>query len=90
MQTDLGEKNFFDERKELFLPCDCGEEVMHMEKDREDDLVYIAIYSLYPTMTIWNRLRFVWNALFHTAYYSDQIVLSKDSMKKIVDFVESK
>lgn len=81
------------ENKTIFIPCECRSEILVIEYDLELMLADIAIYESYLSysnkMSFWQRLRYIWQVLFHKKPYIDQIALSKKQLKDMKYFLNS-
>lgn len=85
--TDL-EKN-----KTTFLLCDCRSEVLVIEYDEELDIADLALYenasSYSSKMPFWQRLRYIWQILWHKQPYADQMQLSRKQILELRSFLNS-
>jgi len=74
--------------KEIYIRCDCTTEVMRIEYDEEEKQYYISIYeyktSKYP---IRQKLKWIWRIFRFGTPYGDQIVVSKEKMDKLKEFL---
>lgn len=74
-----------------FIECSCGSEVLMLQYDEEIDVWYICIFErIGARMTWWNRIRTIWHTLRYGTPYGDQIVLRKDEMEQLLNFVKQK
>jgi hypothetical protein len=82
----------FDKNKTLFLICDCGGEILHIEYDHEIKMADFAIFyngiESYR-MSLWQRLRYVYQILFHNKPYADQMILNQRQLIELQHFLES-
>lgn len=69
----------------LFIQCECGNEVLLVEKDEKE--VYLAMYKYHPEKrNLKHKLRMIWNIL-RNKYWSDQIVISEEDAQEIKKFL---
>lgn len=74
--------------KELFIKCECGSEVININKDPDFDEFYISIFRyrhLKPGLKY--RLRYCWHILKTGEPYKDETIINKESAKNIVKFL---
>ena len=83
----------FEKNKTSFMLCDCKSEVLVLEYDDEYDLMELSIYETLSSyshkMSFWQKLRYIYQVLVKSRPYSDQIVLNKDQIKHITNFLTS-
>lgn len=63
---------------EVFIKCDCGTELLHIEKDEEYDDIYFSLwyYGNQP-LSIKGKLRWMW-AVIKGQPYPDTVIVSKE------------
>lgn len=79
------------EKKEIYLQCECGSEVLHVWYDPEVRSYDLCIYRIasHPAKLSWKqRFQFCWNIIIKGNCYSDQMMLSKQSGKELTKFLE--
>ena len=79
------------ENKTLFIPCDCGSEILMIEYDHEIKIANFAIYE-HPVaykskMSLWQRIRYCYQILFNKKPYADQTSLNKKQLKELRAFL---
>jgi hypothetical protein len=83
----------FEKNKTTFILCDCRSEVLVLDHDSEYELTELSIYenmsSYGHKMSFWQKLRYIYQVLVHNRPYSDQIILSKEQIKHMIDFLTS-
>jgi hypothetical protein len=83
----------FEKNKTLFIVCDCKSEVLVLEYDHEYDLTELSIYenlsSYNYKMSFWQKFRYLYQILIKSRPYSDQIILNKEKIKHISNFLIS-
>ena len=75
--------------KQLFIECDCYSEGIKFNYD-EDGLLYISLYQrgFKPrTKTIKEKLRWIWQIIIKDVPYDDEVIISKDKIKELSQFV---
>jgi hypothetical protein len=75
-----------------YIRCDCTAELLHLQYDSQDDLIYLSIYEMGSNknhkMGLWDRLRFAFRVLFTGTPYGDQLVLKDEQLNQIYEFRE--
>lgn len=76
-----------------FIRCDCESEILVVRYDGEFDMLDLCIYetksSFYHKMTLWQKLRYVYQ-LFKTGQpYTDQMILHRDQIEELKGFLNS-
>lgn len=83
----------FEKNKTSFILCDCKSEVLVLEYDDEYDLMEMSIYenlsSYSHKMSFWQKLRYIYQVLVKSRPYSDQIILNKEQIKHMTNFLTS-
>ena len=81
------------ENKTLFIPCDCRSEILVIEYDHTINIADLAIFENYTNysnkMSLWQRLRYCYQIIFHKKPYNDQIVLNNNQLKDLKKFLSS-
>jgi hypothetical protein len=69
-----------------FFECDCGSEVLAVERD--DGYFNFCIFRQIPHPgNFWQRIRWAVNLLFKGEYYLDDICLNKEKTQELVKFL---
>jgi hypothetical protein len=80
------------ENKTLFIQCDCRSEILTIEYDYVLDITELAMYehhmSFKHKMSLWQRLRYCWQVLWHKKPYADQMVLDRKQLQKLLNFLQ--
>lgn len=75
-----------------FELCGCKSEVLVLEYDAQIDLMDLAIYehnvSTRNKMNWFQKLRYIWQVCRYNTPYNDQIVLEKDQIKRLKQFLD--
>jgi hypothetical protein len=83
----------FQKNKTSFILCDCKSEVLVLEYDDEYDLMELSIYenlsSYSHKMSFWQKLRYIYQVLVKGRPYSDQMILNKEQIKHMANFLTS-
>lgn len=74
-------------KEELMVRCDCGEEALLVADDYPCGFNLAMFNRCYTQYTWRNRLRLIWRIIRHGKPYTDQICLSYDRAKELVDFM---
>lgn len=73
------------DNKRIYLPCDCGSEVLSLQYDVDFDDVELSIYEL-QRQTAWKyKLRSIWRILRHGSPYGDQLIVSHTAFLAFLD-----
>jgi len=79
--------------KTLFIPCDCGSEILVIEYDHETKIADLGIYekshSYSNKMSLWHRLRYCYQVLKNKKLYADQILLNHKQLLDFKNFLSS-
>ena len=74
-----------------FELCGCKSEVLVLEYDQEIGLMDLAIYehtvSFNNKMNWFQKLRYIWQVLRYNRPYNDQIVLEKNQIQNLKEFL---
>jgi hypothetical protein len=80
------------ENKKLFIQCDCSSEILSIEYDYDLAITELAIYEHYVSfknkMSLWQRLKYCWQVLWHKKPYADQMVLNSKQAKQLLNFLQ--
>lgn len=75
----------------LFVMCSCANEILILEHDKQDNSVYLSIYDHYNShlqkLTLYQKMNYIWNILWNKKIYGDQIVLEKDQLLEVKNFI---
>jgi hypothetical protein len=81
------------ENKTLFIPCACKSEILVIEYDHDIDMADLAIFENYTSysnkMSLWQRIRYCYQVLFHKKPYADQMMLNKNQLKELKQFLST-
>ena len=74
-----------------FELCGCKNEVLVLEYDQEIGLMDLAIYehgvSIRNKMSWRQKLRYIWQVIKYNRPYNDQIVLEKNQIQNLKEFL---
>lgn len=76
--------------KDLFLTCSCHGEGIRFNYDKEIDGLEISFYQqgyTSNTKSLREKLRWIWHILKNNKIYGDQVILNKESLNKLTQFV---
>lgn len=89
----MGSVTDLKKNKTTFLLCDCRSEILVIEYDEELDIADLALYenasSYCSKMSFWQRLRYIWQILWHKKPYADQMQLSRKQILELRSFLNS-
>lgn len=72
----------------LYLQCSCASEVMLVERDDEIDSYFIAIFDRANVRSWSNKFRQIWHIIRYGEPYSDHIVLDKENIEQLEQFIK--
>lgn len=74
--------------KTIFIKCSCGAESLCLEKDQEDDLLYVSIwergYGKDNRLSWRQKIRHCWYVLTKGRPYGDEVVLDRAGRSELV------
>ena len=76
--------------KHEFVLCDCYGHSLLLLSDEEDKQLYLTMfqYGYNSKSYSWKtKLRHIWTIIKYGHPYTDEIILSKEELKKTVDFL---
>lgn len=74
-------------KKELFIQCECGGEIVKIDKWEDDEEYYLTIFKYsFPTVSFWGRIKYAIDVLRGKGIVVADVVLSKESFNKIKRF----
>ena len=75
--------------KEQFFKCSCSSEILRVSHDEELDLTEFSIWEMQNShkATLWQRMRWCWRILTEGSPYGDQVVLEKEGVANLVDYL---
>jgi hypothetical protein len=78
--------------KELFLPCECGSEILRVVYDEEDKEYYFSFYSIGHTKNnpLIYKLKMIWRIITKGSPYEDNIILNLNECEKLVNFLDER
>jgi hypothetical protein len=81
------------ENKTMFIPCDCRSEILLIEYDHHLKMADLAIYetdaAFRAKMSLWQRLRYCWQVLWHKKPYADEIMMNNKQLKDLKNFLNT-
>ena len=87
----MGSVTNLKENKTLFIPCDCRSEILMIEYDHEIQMADFTIYEHYVghmhKLSLWQRMRYCWQILYHKKPYADQLMLNNRQLKELKEFL---
>lgn len=78
-----------DKTSTLFTLCGCGSEVLMIQYDHDIDLADLCILATISShkMSLWQKFRYMYQIIVKGFPYKDQIVLDRESLKEIRNFL---
>ena len=81
--------------KTIIIPCSCYSETLKLsyeclgEAEYMDIAIYGQRYSTLSKLSIWERIKRSAQILWNGKEYSDQIVIDKEDISKLIEFFKS-
>lgn len=78
-----------DKMSTLFTLCGCGSEVLMIQYDHDIGLADLCILGTINShkMSLWQKMRYIWQIIAYGYPYRDQIVLDKNGLKDLKNFL---
>lgn len=74
-----------------FILCGCASEVLVIDYDDNDKIADFCIYANYGhshhRVSIWQKIKYIWQIIIYGKPFSDQIILSKNQLKELYNFL---
>lgn len=78
----------------LLIVCDCKDEILLIDYDKEYKLADFCLYKGYNShsqnRSLWQKIKFIWSVLVKNNQYHDQMVINQNQLKEIYYFLENK
>jgi len=76
--------------KDLFIECSCHGEAIRAEKQEDGDVWFSFWQHGFGTkeLNLKNRIRLMWQILRTGHSYTDMIILEKNKVEKLVEFLK--
>lgn len=74
--------------RRLCIVCDCQSESLHLLQYPGDPEIYVSIHGMNGKPGWLHRLRYCWKILVDGHPYGDQLVLSKESIKELKQYLQ--
>lgn len=79
--------------KTMFLVCGCRSEILMIEYDHHLQMADLAIYetdaAFRAKMSLYQRLRYCWQVLWHKKPYADEMMLDNQQLLDLQKFLSS-
>ena len=76
-----------------FIRCDCDSEILVVRYDGEFDMLDLCIYqtktSLSHNMTLWQKLRYIYQVIRYGQPYTDQMILKREQIEELKGFLDT-
>lgn len=90
--SGMGSITNLKENKTIFVPCDCGNEILAIEYDHKVNAANIALYenkiSYLKKMSFWQKILYCYGVMVGKKPYADQICLRKKQLKDLLSFLQ--
>lgn len=69
---------------ESYYSCECGSEVLLLRTYNDEQIVEFAVCGNFPRIKSWKeQLRWIWHIICNKEVWSDQILLDKDTARRL-------
>jgi hypothetical protein len=91
MNESLEKKDPKNNYRTLFIRCDCHSEVLVVDYDTAFNMMELSIFSslISSKMSIWQKIRYIYQVLKNNKPYTDQIILHKNQISELKAFLNS-
>lgn len=77
----------------VFIECDCESEILVARYDSAIDMLDLCIYetksSISHRMTLWQKIRYIYQILRYGQPYTDQMILHRNQIEELKVFLNS-
>jgi len=74
--------------QEYFIKCECGFEILHIEQDKYEKVVYFSLWYYSNHNLTWkNKLYWIWNIIKGKPYH-DTIIVSQERINEVIEILE--
>ena len=76
--------------RSIFIKCGCEGEGLGVDYDSEDDLYYFSYWSMglsNKPLSFRERIRYCWSVLTKGKAFNDEIILNKEGMLRLENFI---
>ena len=75
----------------LFIRCDCNSEVLVIDYDGDFKIIELSIFSslISSKMSIWQKIRYIYQIIKHGKPYTDQIILHQAQIDELKAFLNT-
>ena len=91
MSESLEKKDPKNNYRTLFIRCDCHSEVLVIDYDDSFKMIELSVFSslISSKMSIWQKIRYIYQILKYGKPYTDQIILHKNQIDELKAFLNS-
>lgn len=91
MKKSLVKKDQKNNYRTLFLRCDCYSEVLVVDYDKDFSTLELSIFGLHAShkMSFLQKMRYLYQIIFHSEPFTDQIILQKQQILELKAFLNS-
>jgi hypothetical protein len=73
--------------KEIFIHCDCGNEVLRLSYWADEGALYLSMYEQYkPATSVRDKLRWIWRIISRGTPFEDEICLDRAQVEEVIKF----
>ena len=80
-------------QRTIFIRCDCQSEILVLDYDAEVDMIDLSMYEIDVSykyrMSLWQKIRYIYQVIRYGQPYTDQIVLNRHQINELKSFLET-
>jgi hypothetical protein len=80
-------------QRTIFIRCGCQSEMLVLDYDGEVDMIDLSMYEIDVSykyrMSLWQKIRYIYQVIRYGQPYTDQIVLNRDQINELKSFLET-
>lgn len=89
----VNKKNLKNNQRTIFIRCGCQSEMLVLDYDGEVDMIDLSMYEIDVSyeyrMSMWQKIRYIYQVVRYGQPYTDQIVLNRDQINELKSFLET-
>ena len=75
----------------IFIRCGCQSEMLVLDYDGEVDMIDLSMYEIDVSykyrMSLWQKIRYIYQVIKYGQPYTDQIVLNRQQIDELKTFI---
>ena len=78
-------------QRTIFIRCGCQSEILVLHYDGEIDMIDLSMYEIDVSykyrMSLWQKIRYIYQVIRYGQPYTDQIVLNRQQIDELKTFI---